>query len=131
MIELLGPRPFAEKSTYEEFVAGTGSEEENTGTRVKIVLFHFKFSISDDLQRLTIRVADPYHFNADPIQLFIFMQIRIQLFTLMSIRFLLFFKVIGICDFLSADPPAPGLHCEHPRPSTTIFSASIAFKFQL
>ena len=31
MIELLGPRPFAEKSTYEEFVENTGSEEENTG----------------------------------------------------------------------------------------------------
>merc|ERR1712117_833697 len=30
MIDLLGPRPFAEKSTYEEFVEGTGGEEENT-----------------------------------------------------------------------------------------------------
>jgi len=30
MIDLLGPRPFAEKSTYEDFVAGTGSEEEDT-----------------------------------------------------------------------------------------------------
>eukprot|EP00123_Amoebidium_parasiticum_P016945 comp23653_c0_seq1/m.40389 comp23653_c0_seq1/g.40389 ORF comp23653_c0_seq1/g.40389 comp23653_c0_seq1/m.40389 type:complete len:794 (-) comp23653_c0_seq1:68-2449(-) len=29
MLELLGPRPFAEKFTYEEIVAGTGSEEES------------------------------------------------------------------------------------------------------
>lgn len=28
MIELMGKRPFKEKFTYEEFVAGTGDEEE-------------------------------------------------------------------------------------------------------
>lgn len=27
VVELLGPRPFAEKSTYEEFVEGTGKEQ--------------------------------------------------------------------------------------------------------
>lgn len=30
MIDLLGRKPFKEKSTYEEFVEGTGSEVEDT-----------------------------------------------------------------------------------------------------
>ena len=30
MVDLLGERPFAEKSTYEEFVEGTGSLDEDT-----------------------------------------------------------------------------------------------------
>ena len=33
MIQLLGPRPFPEKSTYEEFVSGIGAESEEPVTK--------------------------------------------------------------------------------------------------
>lgn len=36
LIELLGQRPFSEKSTYEEFVKGTGSLEEDTALPVSL-----------------------------------------------------------------------------------------------
>jgi hypothetical protein len=48
------------------------------------------------------------------------MRIRIQLFTLMQIRIQLLFRIMGICDHWSVDPPGlhfepSGLHCERPR----------------
>ena len=37
MVEMLGPRPFAEKSTYEEFVAGTGMKQNQDNMYIKLM----------------------------------------------------------------------------------------------
>jgi len=37
MVELLGPRPFAEKTTYEEFVEGTGMHQQMFGLVYMVV----------------------------------------------------------------------------------------------
>ncbi len=56
-------------------------------------------------------------------------RIRSQLSSLMRIRIQLLFKVMGICDHRSINPPGlhfepSGLHCESARPSTAPFWVS-------
>jgi hypothetical protein len=70
-----------------------------------------------------------HHFNADP-------DLDPSRFTLMRIRIQLLFNVIGSCNHWFIAPPGlhfelQGLHCECPRPTTAIFSASKALNFGL
>jgi hypothetical protein len=64
-------------------------------------------SLSASLIRIWIQTdPDPaFRFNAYPDPPFASMRIRIQRFASMRIRIQLFFKVKGICDHWSIDPP--------------------------
>lgn len=56
MIELLGPRPFKEKHSYEELVENTGGEEENTELPPGLVNPPEEVKVCDALQYVW-----PYH----------------------------------------------------------------------
>ncbi len=96
--------------------------------------FHFYPPDSDPAFHFNADPDPAFHLNADPDKALILMRILIELSTVMRIQTQIqrLFKVMGISDHWSKDPPGlhfepPGLNCERPRFSTSLFLASKSF----